>query len=439
MRVHVGARSPYSTDVGSRNTNCDLYAVTLGEQHPPEAFEDVATAVRRVDRNRSPDNQFARAVVSRNEDLRRSPSVRAPVGPINRRAVRPECCGFFDVESKNPDRDAVTFDERPDLRGSVLDGQYEVGACIGVGGTGIVFEATRLSDHETVVVKTMRPQFVRNADLTRRLLREAEVGYRVRHPGVVPVLDQGLLRDGSPYVVFRYLHSEALSRILRRRAPHHGGLPLQGRGPLDADETIALAMRLAAILHHVHRRGYVHRDIKPEHILLDRSVEGALNVSLLDFGVCASAFAPYAERDRERGRVYGTPSYVSPEQAAGDPNVDARADLFAVGVVMYECLTGVAPFAEESIPRLLRRIIREDAPVLRKHLPDVDPKLEAIVSRLLARDREQRFPSAIALMQALAPLARHRLAVEAAMALALEAGSSHPERSPTVRREIVAA
>ena len=123
------------------------------------------------------------------------------------------------------------------------------------------------------------------------------------------------------------------------------------------------------MLHSVHRHGYVHRDIKPEHILLNRGPYGELDLHLLDFGVCAADTAPADERGRERGRVYGTPSYASPEQASGNPFVDARADLFSVGVTMFEALTGKLPFTGPDVTAVLRRIIREDAPSLRLFAP----------------------------------------------------------------------
>src|SRR5512139_3279105 len=210
-------------------------------------------------------------------------------------------------------------DERSELRDSVLEGRYRVGACIGVGGTGIVFETTRLVDRASLVVKTLRPTFAHNPDLIRRVHREAEVTRRVHHPGLVPILDVGHLPDGSPYLIMRRMGSESLKRYLRRR------------GTLEVAEVAVIVQRVAAILHLVHQAGYVHRDIKPEHILLDRGPEGHLSVSLLDFGVCASDFAGEDEKERERGRVFGTPCYVSPEQASGDPYVDGRADIFGLG------------------------------------------------------------------------------------------------------------
>ncbi|MEM9190232.1 MAG: serine/threonine-protein kinase [Myxococcota bacterium] len=317
--------------------------------------------------------------------------------------------------------------ERAELRGQILEGQYRVDQCIGVGGTGVVFAATRLDaegPERHVVVKTMRPIFVDNADLRRRLRREAEVAYTVPHPGVVPVIDEGTLSDGSPFIVMERVYGLALNRLLLRE------------GVLPPQEVAAIAMRVAAILHSVHGKGYVHRDVKPEHVLLQQNGRGALEVVLLDFGVCAADTAPLEERDRERGRVFGTPTYVSPEQATGNPDVDARADVYGLGVVMFECLTGRAPFTARNVASLLRRIIREDPPRVALLAPQVDRQLDAVIARAMARDARHRFPSARAFARALAPHAADRWETErellsrVAQARPLAKGNEEPTLSP---------
>ena len=242
--------------------------------------------------------------------------------------------------------------ERSELRGQLLDGRYRVGHAIGTGGTGIVFEAERLATLERVVVKMLRPAYAGNPDLMSRVRREVEVARRVFHPGIVPVIDHGTLYDGSPYIVMKHMRSESLSSYLKRC------------GTLTPKQVAVIMARLASVLHSVHRHGYVHRDIKPEHILMNRGAYGELDLHLLDFGVCAADTAPTDERNREKGRVYGTPSYASPEQASGNPFVDARADLFGIGVTMFEALTGKLPFTGSDVTAVLRRIIREDAPRL---------------------------------------------------------------------------
>ncbi|MFW2388395.1 MAG: serine/threonine protein kinase [Polyangiales bacterium] len=317
--------------------------------------------------------------------------------------------------------------ERSELRGRILDGRYRIGNAVGAGGTGIVFEAERLATLERIVIKMLRPAHCGNPDLMSRVRREVEVARRVFHPGIVPVIDHGTLYDGSPYLVMKYMRSESLASYLRRC------------GPLNGPQIAVIMARLASILHSVHRHGYVHRDIKPEHILLNRGGYGELDVHLIDFGVCAAESAPADERARERGRVYGTPSYASPEQASGNPYVDARADLFGVGITMFEALTGKLPFTGADVTAVLRRIIREDAPHARLHSPYVDGQMDALIAKLLSRKADTRHPSARALMRALGPWLSERIQTERSLAATLQVAPETSSIRPTARNEMVAA
>lgn len=319
------------------------------------------------------------------------------------------------------------MDERRELRGTTLDERYQLHDILGIGGTAVVFAATRLRDRHQLVVKVLRPMFVENPDLCRRLRREAEVWRVVQHPGLVPVLDEGTLPDGSPYIVLERVRGECLQRLLRRV------------GSLPPDLVGAIAMRVASILHAAHAHGYVHRDVKPEHILLDRDEQGSLRVRLLDFGVCAAATAPQGERDREVGRVYGTPSYVSPEQASGDPDVDARADVFGLGIVMYEALTGHLPFSATNVANLLRRIIREDAPRAMLHRPELGRAFDQAVATAMARDPDGRFPTMRSLSRALVPLVAGRQDVDRRLAAILRFESDVTATSSTVADLRIAA
>lgn len=321
----------------------------------------------------------------------------------------------------------MVSEERAELRGTILDGRYRIGAAIGTGGTGVVFEAERLATLETVVVKTLRPSYAFYPDLGRRLRREVEVARRVFHPGIVPMIDQGDLSDGSPYVVMKYMRSESLAAVLQRRER------------LRADEAAVISIAVASILHSVHAKGYVHRDVKPEHVLLNRSHNGSLEVHLIDFGVCAADTAPADEKARERGRVYGTPSYSSPEQASGDPNVDARADLFGLGITLFEMLSGGLPFKGGDVNTILRAIICEDAPRLSSFCMHVDQEMDQVVARLLSRSPEARFPTAKALVRGLHPWAQHRDYVERELASRLQVTDEALTIRPTVQRQVEAA
>jgi serine/threonine-protein kinase len=331
---------------------------------------------------------------------------------------------FFDPGLADLDRYSVDAgdSERVELCGQTLDDRYRLLRRIGFGGTGVVFEAACTRSGERLAIKTLRSCFVNHIDLGTRLRREVEVSRRVLHPGIVRFLDQGTLPDGSPYLVMPLLFGESLARLLARVEA------------LPAREVAALASRVASILHSAHAGGYVHRDVKPEHILLSRSVRGELRVHLLDFGVCSSALAPADEKRREAGRVFGTPSYVSPEQAAGEVRVDGRADLFGLGIVMFEALSGRMPFAATSVSKLLLRIIRDDAPRIGEVVPSLDPGLDLIVSRLLARDPEQRMPSARALSRALLPYSGDRHAADLRLSALLHEGTLANDAVTTVER-----
>lgn len=305
-------------------------------------------------------------------------------------------------------------EERSELRGQLLDGRYRIARRIGLGGTGVVFEAHDLREGGSVALKTLRPCYVSHPDLGRRLRREAEVAQRVRHPGIVPVFDEGTLIDGSPYIVMPLLRGESLARVLLREST------------LPVDVAAVIMTRVAAILHSAHCLGYVHRDVKPEHVLFDVSPSGEFLVYLLDFGVCSSREAPSDEREREKGKVFGTPSYVSPEQASGECDIDGRADLFSLGIVLFEALCGSLPFAGTSVSKLLLRIIREDAPRLREFRHDMPSSIDDLVARLLARDPEDRFPSARAVARALAPHVGERSLSEERM-ISLMRSNAAPE------------
>ncbi|MEY4576603.1 MAG: hypothetical protein RL701_1306, partial [Pseudomonadota bacterium] len=244
-------------------------------------------------------------------------------------------------------------DDRSNLLGKVVDGRYHVLTRIGGGGTGIVFEAACLRTGENVALKTLRPSLNLHVDLATRLRREVEVSRRVQHPGLVRFTAEGTLPDGSPYLVMPLLRGESLAQLLLRQ------------GELSSAAVLMLAGRVSSILHSSHTAGYVHRDIKPEHIHFTRTPRDELRLHLLDFGVCWSAFAADEEKRREAGRVFGTPRYVSPEQASGEVHLDGRADLFGLGVVMFEALAGCVPFSAPNVARLLLRIVRDDAPRVR--------------------------------------------------------------------------
>lgn len=298
--------------------------------------------------------------------------------------------------------------QRRELWGAVLDGRYRLLRPLGAGATGVVFAAVDVEGRE-LAIKLLNSAYADDAELASRLRCEAQVSCEVRHPGVVESFGQGVLHDGSPYVVFERIRGDSLLGLIRRW------------GRLSVGETLVIAQRLSRILAAVHAAGYVHRDVKPEHVVLCSDTP-QLSVRLLDFGVCL----PRDEEPARRARfaVYGTPGYASPEQATAEP-IDARSDLFSVGASLFEALTGRSPFPGSNPAAILTRTLREDAPPVSRLRADCPRALETVIRQLLSRDRDQRPASARTLARELARISDTSLEVEATSLLAkLRSGPS---------------
>jgi serine/threonine protein kinase len=266
-------------------------------------------------------------------------------------------------------------DARKELWGALLDGQYRLGEPVGTGATGVVLRGYRESDGREVVVKVLKASLAHRADLGLRLRREAEAARAIRHPGIAACLGEGALSDGSPYVVFERLHGESLLRRVRRH------------GPLPVNQAIAVMRRATRVLAAVHAAGYVHRDLKSEHVWLSAE-RGALHVSLIDFGVCQP---PQTDLSSALAcQVLGTPGYLAPEQAAPSGPVTPRSDLYGLGATLFEALTGRPPFAGLNPGHLLRQALSEDPELVGRVRANVPRNLERLVQSLLARDPNDR-------------------------------------------------
>jgi eukaryotic-like serine/threonine-protein kinase len=277
-----------------------------------------------------------------------------------------------------PDLATITpmlIDARKELWDRILDGQYQLGRPLGKGGSAVVF-AARAEDGRRVAVKMLLPREAHVRDLCERLRIEAAVPRAVHHPGLVACLGEGALYDGSPYVVFERVVGQSLLELLK------------SQGPLPTAEAVVIFRGVARVLAAVHAAGYVHRDVKPEHVLLSEE-RGMLRVHLIDFGVCQPSSA-WPGNLREQGRVFGTPGYAAPEQILSEGRIDARADLFALGATMYQALSGLMPFGDGNAAVLMRRTL-EYAPVRLSRLrADVPAALDTCVTRLLARSPDER-------------------------------------------------
>jgi len=280
------------------------------------------------------------------------------------------------------------------LLGATLAGRYLIEELIGEGGMGRVYRACHHELPRNFAIKVLFGELAALSDMRARFRKEAESAARLDHPNLVPVLDVGETDEGLLYLAMEYVAGQSLRTII------------DSEGPLDAGRSASLARRLCRGLQHAHDRGMVHRDFKPDNVLVVEE-DGVEVPRIVDFGL-----AVLAEETRGGGRLtrkgetMGTPPYMSPEQLTGRP-VDARSDLFSLGVVLYEMLTGKTPF-EGTMFEMVRQIATEAPPPMSTRAPDISvpPELERIALKLLATRPEDRYASAaevIAELEAVAP------------------------------------
>ena len=275
------------------------------------------------------------------------------------------------------------------LVGTLLSGRYRLDAQIGSGGMSTVYRAFDTTLERTVAVKLMHREIASDSAQLERFRREARAVAQFSHPHIVGVIDAGE-DDQRPYIVFEYVEGETLKERIRRC------------GRLPIDESVAYAIEIARALSAAHSRGIVHRDIKPQNVLIDE--EGSAKVT--DFGIARSLDEEGLTAD---GRVLGTTDYVSPEQALGHA-VNGQSDIYSLGVVLFEMLTGEVPFHGENQVAVAMKHVREDLPDVQRVRPDVSASVAAVLDRMTCKPLEHRYPSADVLLDDL----EQALAIEAA-------------------------
>ncbi|HEX2574066.1 MAG TPA: protein kinase [Polyangia bacterium] len=273
-------------------------------------------------------------------------------------------------------------------QGEILAGRFEIEAKAGAGGMATVYRARERATGRTVAIKVLRNATALDE---HRLRREAEVLAQLRHPAIVQYLEHGHTERGEPFVVMEWLEGETLAEHLLRE------------GRLTLPQCLELVRGVAEALGAAHGSGIVHRDIKPSNIFLvaDASV-GAL-VRVLDFGLARPGHA--SDRMTQTGAIVGTLGYMAPEQASGGGELDARADVFSLGCVFYECLTGQPAFADDSVPGVLAQILFEDVARVRALVPDIPAAVDDLVARMVARDPAGRPRDAAEVLHELAQVA----------------------------------
>ena len=265
--------------------------------------------------------------------------------------------------------------------GEIIDGKYRILRMLGQGGMGAVFEGENTRIKRRVAIKLLHASVSSQAEVVTRFEREAQAAAHIGSDHICEVLDLGVLADGTRYMVMEYLDGETL------------GSRIQRTGPMVPEQTIPVMSQILDALGAAHAAGIIHRDLKPDNVFLLKSKAGIRDfIKILDFGVSKFSQLSGDEMNMTRaGAVVGTPYYMSPEQARGMSEIDARSDIYALGVLLYEATTGQVPFQAQTFNELLFKIVLEPVPPPQSFVPELDPVFAAIVQRAMAREPAHRF------------------------------------------------
>jgi serine/threonine protein kinase len=284
-------------------------------------------------------------------------------------------------------------DLHPDLIGSTIAERYTVRRRLATGGMGTVYEAVHVELGRMVAVKVLSAGYSSHREAIARFQREARAAGRIEHPNIVQILDLGNLDSGEPYLVMELLEGEDLADRIARQ------------GALTPQEVVEILEPIARALDAVHREGVLHRDVKPANIFLAKRIDGTEVPKLLDFGLAALQGTPEHERLTKAGIVVGTPEYVSPEAAEGK-ELDERTDVYSLGLVAFEMLTGVLPIDSDTPIAVLHAKVRRPAPTMSQRTGRTyPPALEELLGRTLSRTPSNRPRSAGELVSELKKLA----------------------------------
>lgn len=261
--------------------------------------------------------------------------------------------------------------------GRVISGRYVVEAVVGTGGMAVVYRAYDKIKKQTVAIKVLRPEYQQDEEFVRRFSREAEAASKVSHENIVNMLDVGI--DGNQrYIVMEFVDGQTLKEMIREK------------GRIEPDQALRMTIRILAAVDHAHRNGIVHRDIKPQNILVDR--QG--NVKVADFGIARLKASQTTRLDNENGgSALGSVHYFSPEQARGEV-ADEKSDLYSVGVVMYEMLTGQVPFDGETSVSVALKHVQEEPKSMRLFQTGISKAMDEVVMRALCKDKTRRYQTA---------------------------------------------
>jgi len=275
--------------------------------------------------------------------------------------------------------------------GALIGDRYRVLRKIGEGGMGVLYACVDTVLSREVAVKLMQRSLAAEPLVAERLMREAMLAAQLRRH-VAQVFDCGMLETGEPYIVMELLSGRDMYAILRES------------GPLEPGELGAMMLEVCDGLAEAHEKGIIHRDLKPENLFRATEPNGEVVIKIVDFGVSKQVTGRRMRAQTNPGESVGSPQYMSPEQITNPSEVDARTDIWSLGVVMYELLTGTLPFKGPGTAKVCAAVLTESVPPISDYRSDVPPALEFIIRRCLEKDRERRFPDVLQLSAALSAL-----------------------------------
>ncbi len=310
------------------------------------------------------------------------------------------------------------MDGAPVAEGDVLAGKYRIERVLGEGGMGVVVAATHLDLHQRVALKFLKPEALENKEIVARFAREARAAAKIQSEHVARVIDVGTLETGSPYMVMEYLEGRDLGAVLEER------------GAIPAVEAVGYVLQACEALAEAHAAGIVHRDLKPANLFLAARAGQRTVVKLLDFGISKSTGKPDEVSLTRTTAVMGSPQYMSPEQMTSAKLADARSDIWALGVMLYQLITGDPPFIAETMPEMIAAVLMQQPAT-----PDVakcPPELSAVLLRCLEKAPAKRYQTVAELALALTPFAppEQRVSAERASRV-LGSGAATASRPPT--------
>src|SRR6187551_883170 len=275
--------------------------------------------------------------------------------------------------------------------GALIADRYRVMRKIGEGGMGLLYACFDTVLSREVAVKLMQRSLATEPLVAERLMREAMLAAQLRRH-VAQVFDCGMLATGEPYIVMELLSGRDMYAVLRES------------GPLTPEEVSTIVLQVCDGLAEAHEKGIIHRDLKPENLFRATEPSGEVVIKIVDFGVSKQLSGRRLRAQTNPGESVGSPQYMSPEQITSPSEVDARTDIWSLGVVMYELLTGVLPFRGAGAAQVCAAVLTEPVPPISQYRQDVPPALEFIIRRCLEKDRARRFPDVVQLSAALAAL-----------------------------------